>query len=90
MKGMVPNTLSIFIGLFLASVNAGAVAAQCCTRERRGVQRLEGRLHVVQPVRQAHEPDLDTGTYVQQMIGYEAEHELESGWSLTQNARFVA
>lgn len=34
------------------------------------------------------EPDLDTGTYVQQMIGYEAKHELESGWSLTQNARY--
>lgn len=34
------------------------------------------------------EPDLDTGTYVQQMIGYEARHELESGWSLTQNARY--
>ena len=33
MKGMVPNTLSVFIGLFLASVNAGAVAAQTAQKQ---------------------------------------------------------
>ncbi|MDK1375076.1 MULTISPECIES: TonB-dependent siderophore receptor [unclassified Sinorhizobium] len=35
------------------------------------------------------EPDLDEGTYAQQMIGYEAKHELESGWTFTQNARYA-
>lgn len=34
------------------------------------------------------EPHLDEGSYVQQMIGYEARHELENGWSFTQNARY--
>lgn len=35
------------------------------------------------------EPDLDEGTYAQQMIGYEARHELENGWTFTQNARYA-
>ncbi|WEX76392.1 TonB-dependent siderophore receptor [Sinorhizobium numidicum] len=35
------------------------------------------------------EPDLDEGTYAQQMIGYEAKHEFESGWTFTQNARYA-
>ncbi|MCA1439628.1 TonB-dependent siderophore receptor [Ensifer sp. IC4062] len=35
------------------------------------------------------EPDLDEGTYAQQMIGYEAKHELDSGWTFTQNARYA-
>ncbi len=34
------------------------------------------------------EPDIDTGTYVQQMLGYEFKHEFESGWSFTQNLRY--
>lgn len=34
------------------------------------------------------EPDLDTGTYVQQMLGYEFKHEFEGGWEFTQNLRY--
>ncbi|MGI2030862.1 TonB-dependent siderophore receptor [Rhizobium panacihumi] len=34
------------------------------------------------------EPDLDTGRYDQQMIGYEFEHEFEGGWKFSSNARY--
>lgn len=34
------------------------------------------------------EPDIDTGTYVQQMLGYEFKHEFDSGWKFTQNLRY--
>ncbi|MEI2297016.1 TonB-dependent siderophore receptor [Ensifer sp. MJa1] len=34
------------------------------------------------------EPDIDTGTYVQQMIGYEFQHEFDSGWQFSQNLRY--
>jgi iron complex outermembrane receptor protein len=33
-------------------------------------------------------PDLDSGTYQQTMLGYEVEHELENGIKLTQNVRY--
>ncbi len=35
------------------------------------------------------EPDIDHGEYQQTMIGYEIEHELDSGWTLSQNARYA-
>ncbi len=34
------------------------------------------------------EPDIDTGTYVQQMLGYEVKHEFDSGWQFSQNLRY--
>ncbi|OCP00611.1 MULTISPECIES: TonB-dependent siderophore receptor [unclassified Ensifer] len=34
------------------------------------------------------EPDIDTGTYVQQMLGYEFKHEFDSGWQFSQNLRY--
>ncbi len=34
------------------------------------------------------EPSLDEGRYHQEMAGYEAKHAFESGWSITQNARY--
>lgn len=34
------------------------------------------------------EPDIDTGRYDQQMIGYEFEHEFEGGWKFSSNARY--
>ncbi|MFK0332082.1 TonB-dependent siderophore receptor [Rhizobium sp. NPDC090275] len=34
------------------------------------------------------EPDLDTGRYDQQMIGYEFEHEFEGGWKYSSNVRY--
>ncbi|WP_457587535.1 TonB-dependent siderophore receptor [Ensifer canadensis] len=34
------------------------------------------------------EPDLDEGTYVQQMVGYEFKHEFEGGWQFSQNLRY--
>ncbi|TCL95703.1 iron complex outermembrane receptor protein [Rhizobium sp. PP-WC-2G-219] len=34
------------------------------------------------------EPDLDTGRYDQQMIGYEAEHTFDNGLKLSQNLRY--
>lgn len=34
------------------------------------------------------EPDIDTGTYVQQMLGYEFKHEFEGGWQFSQNLRY--
>lgn len=35
------------------------------------------------------EPDIDHGEYQQTMIGYGVEHELDSGWKLSQNARYA-
>ncbi|NRP70428.1 Ferrichrome-iron receptor [Ensifer psoraleae] len=35
------------------------------------------------------EPDIDEGTYAQQMLGYEFKHDFDNGWSLTQNARYA-
>nr|WP_309140494.1 TonB-dependent siderophore receptor [Ensifer sp. ENS10] len=34
------------------------------------------------------EPAIDTGTYVQQMLGYEIKHEFDSGWQFSQNLRY--
>ncbi|GAK73058.1 putative ferrichrome-iron receptor [Agrobacterium rubi TR3 = NBRC 13261] len=34
------------------------------------------------------EPDLDEGRTYQSMIGYEVSHEFDSGWKLSQNARY--
>ncbi len=34
------------------------------------------------------EPDIDQGNYQQQMLGYEIKHEFDSGWTVTQNARY--
>ncbi|MCD2183848.1 TonB-dependent siderophore receptor [Rhizobium sp. GN54] len=34
------------------------------------------------------EPDIDTGTYVQQMLGYEFKHEFDTGWTFSQNLRY--
>src|SRR5690606_37342671 len=34
------------------------------------------------------EPDLDTGDYVQKMVGYELEHAFDNGWTVSQNARY--
>lgn len=34
------------------------------------------------------EPDIDDGHYEQYMVGYEASHALENGWTLTSNGRF--
>lgn len=34
------------------------------------------------------EPDLDTGRYNQEMIGYEFEHEFDDGWKVTSNFRY--
>ncbi|MDI7862158.1 TonB-dependent siderophore receptor [Rhizobiaceae bacterium n13] len=34
------------------------------------------------------EPDIDTGSYVQQMVGYEFKHEFDSGWQFNQNLRY--
>lgn len=34
------------------------------------------------------EPSIDTGRYNQTMVGYEASHILDSGWKLSQNARY--
>lgn len=34
------------------------------------------------------EPDIDTGEYVQKMLGYELEHEFDNGWEVSQNARY--
>ncbi len=34
------------------------------------------------------EPSVDTGRYNQTMVGYEARHTLDSGWTLSQNARY--
>jgi iron complex outermembrane recepter protein len=35
------------------------------------------------------EPDTDSGVYNQEMVGYEVEHEFDSGWKLSQNARYA-
>ncbi|KQV44615.1 MULTISPECIES: TonB-dependent siderophore receptor [unclassified Rhizobium] len=35
------------------------------------------------------EPDHDYGRYDQQMIGYEFEHQFDSGWTFSQNLRFA-
>lgn len=34
------------------------------------------------------EPDLDTGRYNQQMIGFEFDHEFDNGWNFTSNFRY--
>ncbi|WP_132660870.1 TonB-dependent siderophore receptor [Rhizobium azibense] len=34
------------------------------------------------------EPDIDQGNYAQQMVGYELKHEFDSGWKITQSARY--
>ncbi len=34
------------------------------------------------------EPDMDTGRYDQQMLGYELEHEFDNGWKLSSNFRY--
>lgn len=34
------------------------------------------------------EPDIDEGTYVQKMLGYEFEQEFDNGWKISQNARY--
>jgi len=34
------------------------------------------------------EPDLDTGRYNQEMVGYELEHEFVNGWTATSNFRY--
>ena len=34
------------------------------------------------------EPAIDTGTYVQQMLGYEFKHEFDSGWQFSQSLRY--
>lgn len=35
------------------------------------------------------EPDIDEGTYTQQMLGYEFKHDFDNGWTFTQNARYA-
>jgi iron complex outermembrane receptor protein len=35
------------------------------------------------------EPDVDEGTYAQQMVGYEFTHDFDNGWKFTQNARYA-
>ncbi|MCC2610577.1 TonB-dependent siderophore receptor [Neorhizobium petrolearium] len=34
------------------------------------------------------EPDIDEGKYTQQMVGYEFEHEFDSGWKFSSNFRY--
>lgn len=34
------------------------------------------------------EPDVDTGVYNQEMVGYEVEHTFDNGWKVSQNARY--
>ncbi|MBW9117910.1 TonB-dependent siderophore receptor [Rhizobium cauense] len=36
----------------------------------------------------AGEPDLDTGRYNQEMVGYEFEHEFDGGWKIASNFRY--
>lgn len=35
------------------------------------------------------EPDIDEGSYTQQMLGYEFKHDFDNGWTFTQNARYA-
>ncbi|MGN7295093.1 TonB-dependent siderophore receptor [Rhizobium sp. SAFR-030] len=35
------------------------------------------------------EPGIDTGVSNQEMVGYEVEHEFDSGWKVSQNARYA-
>lgn len=34
------------------------------------------------------EPDIDSGVYAQQMVGYDISHEFDNGWKLSQNFRY--
>src|SRR5262249_1755388 len=34
------------------------------------------------------EPDIDSGNYQQQMLGYELDHQFDNGWTFSQNVRY--